>query len=137
MVSIDSDQRLAPRRFAASPALHTPTQLDTLVKPDWLTTPILSLLPQCLGSFGAQGDTLTHPDNEVALGVLLEFLDAAEQGRVDDSIAFVPAARYPALRTAANRACSSIHRNQSPPQLPQLSSSAAAARPRLPLNVEF
>ena len=52
MVSIDSDQRSAPRRFAASPALHAPTHLDTLVEPDWLTVPILSLLRQFLGSIG-------------------------------------------------------------------------------------
>ena len=67
VVSIDSDQRPAPRRFAASPALHAPTHLDTLVEPDWLTVPILSLLRQCLGTIGVQGATLTHPDNEVAL----------------------------------------------------------------------
>ena len=82
MVSIDSDQRPAPRRFAASPAIHAPTPLVNLVEPDWLTVPILSLLLQCLCSIGAQGDTFTHPDNKVALGVLLDFLDAAEQGRV-------------------------------------------------------
>ena len=137
MVSIDSDQRPAPRRFAASPALHAPTHLDTLVEPDWLTVPILSLLRQCLGTIGVQGAPLTHPDNEVALELLLDFLDAAEQGRVDDNIAFVPAARYAALRMAATRARSSIPRSQPPPPLPQLSSSAAAARPRLPLNVEL
>ena len=38
---------------------------------------------------------------------------------------------------AATRARSSIPRSQPPPPLPQLSSSAAAARPRLPLNVEL
>ena len=76
--------------IAASPALHAPTHLDTLVEPDWLTVPILSLLRQCLGSIGVQGATLTHPDNEVALEVLLDFLDAAEQGRVDHSIAHQP-----------------------------------------------
>ena len=52
--------------------------------------------------------TLTHADNEVALGALLDFLEAAEQDHVDGSIAFVPAARYPALRTATSRARSSI-----------------------------
>ena len=137
MVAIDSDQRPAPRRFAASPALNAPTQLHTLVEPDWLTVPILSLLLHCLGSIVAEGDTLTHPQNQVALGVLLDFLDAAEQGRFDESIAFVPAARYPALSTAANRGRSSIHRSQPSPPLPLSSSSAAAARPRLPLNVEL
>ena len=76
MVSIYSDQRPAPRRFAASPALHAPTHLDTLVEPDWLTVPILSLLRQCLGTIGVQGAPLTHPDNEVALELLLDFLDA-------------------------------------------------------------
>ena len=73
MVSIDSNQRPAPKRFAASPALHAPTHLDTLVEPNWLTVSILGLLFQCLISIGAQGDTLAHPDNEVALGVLLDF----------------------------------------------------------------
>ena len=71
------------------------------------------------------------------LGVLMDFWDAAEQGRVDDSIAFMPAARYPALRTAANRGRSSIHRSQPQPPIPQLGRSAAAARPRLALNVEL
>ena len=84
--------------------------MDTLVEPDWLTVPILSLILQCLCSIGAQGGTLTHPSNEVALGVLLEFLDAAEKGRVDESITFVPAARYPALSTAANRATTAVSR---------------------------
>ena len=63
MVSIDSDQRTASRRFAASPALPAPTLLDALVQPDWLTVPILSLLLQCLCSIGAQGDTITRADN--------------------------------------------------------------------------
>ena len=57
MVSIDSDQRPAPRHFAASPALHAPTHMDTLVNPDcqWLT--VIGLLPvrQFLGSIGVQG----------------------------------------------------------------------------------
>ena len=64
-----------------------------------------------------EGNTIrvTHPDNEVTLGVLLEFLDKAEQDRVDRSIEFVPAA-HPALRlrTAASRARSSIHRRPRP-----------------------
>ena len=94
-----------------TPALPSPTHLDDLVEPDWQTVRILCLLLQCLCSIGAQGDTLTHPDNEVALG--LRFLDAAEQGNVDGSIAFVPGARYPALRTAASRARSRL---QHPPQ---------------------
>ena len=52
-----------------TPALPSPTHLDDLVEPDWQTVRILCLLLQCLCSIGAQGDTLTHPDNEVALGL--------------------------------------------------------------------
>ena len=86
IVSIESDQRPAPRRFAAFPALHAPTHLDTLLERDWLTVPILSLLLQCLGSssIGVQGANLTHhnPDNrdEVALDVPV-LLDSDVFGR--------------------------------------------------------
>ena len=150
MVSIDSNQRPAPRRFAASPALQAPTgresnplgyfgNLDTLVEPYWLTVPILSLLCQFLGSIGVQRATLTHPNNEVALDVLLDFLmqpskavsiPASRSCPLPDTL---PSA-WPPLGPGAR---SSIPRSQPPPPLPQLSSSAAAARPRLPLNVEL
>ena len=102
-------------------------------------TIILSLLRPCLDSIGVQG-AWRHPYSSRQRsrpGRTLDFLDAAEQGRVDNSIAFVPAARYAALRMAATRARSSIPRSQPPPPLPQSSNSAAAARPRLPLNVEL
>ena len=61
-VSIDSDQRPTPMRSAASPALHAPTHSANLVEPDWLAAPIPSLPLPCLGSVGARGDTLAHPD---------------------------------------------------------------------------
>ena len=101
------------RALRSSPSLHChppPTHLTIPIQA------ILSLLLQFLRSIRAQGNALTHQDNEIALGVLLYFLGAAEHGHADGSIAFVPAARY----NAASRARSSmIHSSQPPPQLPQ------------------
>ena len=58
----------------------------------------LVLLQQCVVALGGPGDTLTDPANELALALLLEFLDAALQGdHPDECISFVPAPRYSAL----------------------------------------
>ena len=88
--------------------------MTNLVEPDWLIVPILSLLFQCLGSVGAQGDTFAHPDNDVALapGCAHGFFGMQPSKAVSMTASrFMPAARYPALRTAANWARSSIHRS--------------------------
>ena len=81
-----------------------PNLKDASVQSDRHTTPILSLLLQFLCNISADTDNITQPANEVALCVLLDFLDAAELGRVDQSIQFMPASRYPAFSTPASRA---------------------------------
>ena len=65
----------APRRFAASPA-PTLNLLETAVQSHLDTLPILGPPARVPGL----GTTITDPSNDVALGLLLDFLDEAKRG---------------------------------------------------------
>ena len=54
----------------------------------------LAQLQHCLSALGGPGTSLTDPDNEVALDLLITILDAAMQGESNLCLQYVPASCY-------------------------------------------
>ena len=79
--------------------------------------------------------SLTRQPTRVALELLVAFLTTAQQEQLapDESIAFVPASRYGALLTAAQRTLASIQRHSAPPH-PSPARSPASPGPSHPKN---
>ena len=93
----------------------------------------LAQLQHCLSALGGPGTSLTDPDNEVALDLLITILDAAMQGERNPCLQYVPASCYPTLRYAAQSALNSIRRCMALPPSPS-PRGAAPPGPALPKN---
>ena len=143
MVAQDSDPLPTQPSFTGnSPASNgRPFDVEASIRSQMVTVPILTLLQQCICALGGPNTMLADPATEVALELLVAFLTTAQQEQLapDESIAFVPASRYGALLTAAQRTLASIQRHSAPPHPPPARSPASPGPcyPKNPLPNEW
>ena len=143
MAARDSDLLPAQPSFTGTPHASDGRAFDadSSIRSQMATVPILVLLQQCICAVGGPCTTPTDPANKVALDLLVDFLSPAqtEQPVPDECIAFVPASRYAALRTAAQRTLDSIRRTSAPtpPAPARRTVSPGPSHPKNPLPKDW